>query len=212
MDGTGECYFILWPRGACRYCNIDYIISSAIKILWPLVLLPLLLSYDIICQWVKNLLERFNDDDFPARLRVPIPTADVQYVIPKYHFNGHKEDNHSRYSLNFKRGVGRTDGEEIERNWFRHNSTATSTREMGPGSRHDTLDDHFGWNNHLKMIKLGKLIVAGISMLSDGSTRCVSGSQARASVGKSRQAQGALPAVQHIIEGGDGKAMAQGGG
>ncbi|KAJ3477374.1 hypothetical protein NLI96_g10506 [Meripilus lineatus] len=44
-------------------------------------------------------------------------------------------------------GVGRTDGEGIERDWSGLNSLATSIREMGPGSRHDTLDDHFGdWN------------------------------------------------------------------
>lgn len=139
-----------------RYCNIDYIVASVVTLLWPLALLPLLLSYDIICQWIKNLLERFGDPVFPAHLRTAVPTGDVRYVIPKYHFNGHKEANHNRFSLNFKRGSGRTDGEEVERNWFRHNSTAASTREMGPGSRHDTLDDHFGWNNFLKNIKLGK--------------------------------------------------------
>lgn len=143
-----------------RYCNVDYIIASVAKLLWVqalLPLLPLLLSYDIICQWVKNVMERFSSDTFPDRLRVPIPTTKVQYLVPKYHFNGHKEENHNRYSFNLVRGVGRTDGEEIERTWFRHNAIATSTREMGPGSRHDTLDDHFGWNNFLKTIKLGKL-------------------------------------------------------
>lgn len=44
-------------------------------------------------------------------------------------------------------GVGRTDGEAPERGWSHINPVATSTREMGPGSRRDTLDDHFSdWN------------------------------------------------------------------
>lgn len=96
-----------------------------------------------------------HEEHFPEHLRVPIDTKDVRTVIPKYHFNGHKEEDHNRYSLNLVIGVGRTDGEEIERNWFRHNATAASTREMGPGSRHDTLEDHFGWSNHVKSTSLG---------------------------------------------------------
>lgn len=51
--------------------------------------------------------------------------------------------------------MGRTDGEEIEQNWARHDGTAGSTREMGPGSRHDTLEDHFGWANWQKVVKIG---------------------------------------------------------
>ncbi|KAF8910492.1 hypothetical protein CPB84DRAFT_1743352 [Gymnopilus junonius] len=40
-----------------------------------------------------------------------------------------------------------TDGEGVERGWDCINPIATSTCEMGPGSRRDTLDAHFGdWN------------------------------------------------------------------
>lgn len=57
-------------------------------------------------------------------------------------------------------GVGRTDGEEIERSWARHSGTASSTREMGPGSRHDTLEDHFGWSNWMKYSSMGECTLA----------------------------------------------------
>ncbi|KAK0231988.1 hypothetical protein EDD85DRAFT_955824 [Armillaria nabsnona] len=35
---------------------------------------------------------------------------------------------------------------------------AASTKEMGPGSRHDTLDDHFSYHNFIKLIGLGHLL------------------------------------------------------
>ena len=44
------------------------------------------------------------------------------------------------------------------------NRVANSTKEMGPGSRHDTLDDHFGHHNWRKYILLGKfsLFIIGL--------------------------------------------------
>ena len=53
------------------------------------------------------------------------------------------------------KGVGRTDGEEVERGWAKFNGTAGSTREMGPGSREETLEDHFEFNNVEKYLTLG---------------------------------------------------------
>ena len=118
---------------------------------------PLVLSYDIACQWEIYIRQRIAHDNFPSHLRIELPEgADLRFVIPKYHFWGHTGDDHSKYSLNFVRGVGRTDGEEVERNWWRHDATAASTREMGPGSRHDTLEDHFQWSNFEKFVGVGR--------------------------------------------------------
>ncbi|KAH6899328.1 hypothetical protein BKA70DRAFT_1526994 [Coprinopsis sp. MPI-PUGE-AT-0042] len=52
--------------------------------------------------------------------------------------------------------VGRTEGEAPERGWADSNGLAYSTREMGPGSRRDTLDDHFSAVNWTKVTKLSK--------------------------------------------------------
>lgn len=62
-----------------------------------------------------------------------------------------------QYSFNLTKGIGRTNGEVPERGWANINPAAQSTKEMGLGSRHDTLDDHFGDWNWKKMIKLGKV-------------------------------------------------------
>lgn len=126
---------------------------SAAKLIWNYIL-PLLFSYDIVCQWFINIFSRLAGADFPSHLDVGLPKGRIQWAIPKYHFNGHEEKDHNRFSLNLMPGVGRTDGEEIERTWGRHNATAASTREMGPGSRHDTLEDHFGWSNFRKVVGL----------------------------------------------------------
>ncbi|KIP01514.1 hypothetical protein PHLGIDRAFT_80473 [Phlebiopsis gigantea 11061_1 CR5-6] len=134
-----------------RYCNMDYIVASTLSLVekYP----PLVLSYDIACQWSIHLRERLAA--FPAHLRIDLPSdgPNLRYAIPKYHFNAHKNKDHNKYSLNFLK-VGRTDGEEVERNWAHHNQTAGSTREMGPGSRQGTLEDHFGYANWRKFADL----------------------------------------------------------
>ena len=136
------------------YCNMDFILWSAMVLLDPA--LDKLSSYDINCQFSQHIRERI--DRLPSHLQVRVRaiTGELRYVIPKYHWYAHKEYDHSKYSLNLVPGVGRTDGEEIERNWSRHDGAAASTREMGPGSRHDTLEDHFGWANWQRLLRLGE--------------------------------------------------------
>ncbi|KAJ7716424.1 hypothetical protein B0H16DRAFT_1741235 [Mycena metata] len=48
-----------------------------------------------------------------------------------------------RPSTNPTRSVVHYDGEAVERAWANANPVASSMRDMGPGLRHDTLDDHF---------------------------------------------------------------------
>lgn len=135
-----------------RYCNIDYVVASYLSLFGRRA--NTVLSYDIACQWAVNLKSRIAK--FPTHLQIDLPEGEVRYAIPKYHFNAHKEKDHNKYSLNLMKGVGRTDGEEIERNWSRHDGTASSTREMGPGSREDTLESHFGYANWRKYTALGE--------------------------------------------------------
>ena len=47
------------------------------------------------------------------------------------------------------------DGKGIEKSWAKMNHVANSTKEMGPGSRHDTLDDHPGHHIFKKYVALG---------------------------------------------------------
>lgn len=118
---------------------------------------PLVVSYDIACQWSKNFASRISE--FPPSLRFDLPATTFRTVIPKFHIYAHGKSCQSRWSLNYLRWMGRTDGEGVEREWSHINPVALSTRLMGPGGRHDTLDDHWGaWNWR-------KLVVLGMSLL-----------------------------------------------
>ncbi|KAJ7210362.1 hypothetical protein GGX14DRAFT_565567 [Mycena pura] len=61
-----------------------------------------------------------------------------------------------QFSLNLVPGSAQTDGEGIERPWAHIGGVASSTREMGPGSRDDTLDSHWSFWNWTKLIGLGE--------------------------------------------------------
>ncbi|KAJ7912877.1 hypothetical protein B0H13DRAFT_1874455 [Mycena leptocephala] len=86
----------------------------------------------------------------------------VRFIIPKLHIYGHKLLCQLLYSLNYTLGAARTDREGIERPWANVGPVATSTREMGPGGCQDTLNDHWGHWNWIKLIGLGALLKKGL--------------------------------------------------
>jgi hypothetical protein len=114
----------------------------------------LMLSYDIACQWSRNLRTRISQ--FPSWMRIP-PSLFVatRYVIPKLHIYGHGNKCQYKFSLNFLKWSARTNGEDIERWWSHINPTSMSTKEMSPGARHDTLDDHAAAWNFRKITRFG---------------------------------------------------------
>ncbi|KAJ7215649.1 hypothetical protein C8J57DRAFT_1199378 [Mycena rebaudengoi] len=141
-----------------RYCNMDWITFSAIM---GLTMLFLTISYDIACQWKVNVAERMAR--LPPQMHVDLSKVQVQFGLPVWHAGSHdcREDN----SLNFKPGVGKTDGEGIERTWSVLNPAAFATKEMGLGNRADGLDDRIDNHNFLKNLTQGhtlkrKLVVA----------------------------------------------------
>jgi hypothetical protein len=117
------------------------------------VLIFLFISYDIACQWHKNFWKRMKI--FPPDEALSDTVKYIRYLIPKFHLPAHVEECNLGFSFNLTKGVGRTDGEAPERGWANINPAAQSTKEMGPGSRRDTLDDHFGDWNWKKIIKMG---------------------------------------------------------
>ncbi|PPR05872.1 hypothetical protein CVT24_006626 [Panaeolus cyanescens] len=90
-------------------------------------------------------------DQWPEHLRIPKTTTLIP-AIPKLHEPMHQATNHQVFSLNFISGVGLSDLETPERVWGPHNNFGNGTKTQGPGSRQDTLDDHFGFWNWLKFI------------------------------------------------------------
>ncbi|KIL56403.1 hypothetical protein M378DRAFT_29974, partial [Amanita muscaria Koide BX008] len=71
--------------------------------------------------------------------------------IPSWHSNGHGPPCKASFYLGYMEGVGRTCGEEVETTWAQTNFLGVSTREMGPGARHETLDDQWGGLNFRKI-------------------------------------------------------------
>lgn len=108
------------------------------------------LAYDIGCQYSVNLVSRFQQQ-FPS-----MNIADLIILIGKMHVQSHVPECQWRYSFNYTDFVGQMDGEEAERFWSESNQIAGSTKQMNPGRRMDTLDDHIRDWNRRKMQNLGK--------------------------------------------------------
>ncbi|KAG6913835.1 hypothetical protein DXG01_004024 [Tephrocybe rancida] len=136
-----------------RYPNMDLIFASFLCFIYALYIL---ISYDIACQWFIHLLERM--DNWPESYQIP-STTQIRPALPKMHEAGHARKKHERLSLCYLRGVGLTDGESVERMWAGHNALGNAMKIMGPGTRHDVLDDHFGFWNWQKYMATGNTLV-----------------------------------------------------
>jgi hypothetical protein len=101
---------------------------------------------DIGCQYSKHFWQC--NQEFPDDLRLD-PDTDVDIAIPSWHINGHGPKCKCNFSMSYMVGAGRTCGEEVETSWAHTNSLGMSVHEMGPGARHETLNDHWNaWNFH----------------------------------------------------------------
>ncbi|KAG1741401.1 hypothetical protein EDD22DRAFT_786709, partial [Suillus occidentalis] len=138
-----------------KYVNMDYLFCSTIQ--YTKDLLVFNISYDIACQWSKNLQEQMRK--YPDHIRFDRSNKFITFLVPKFHLPAHILACQITYSHNLIRGMGRTDGEAPERGWANINPVATSTRKMGPGSWRDTLDDHFGDFNWKKLTNLGESLL-----------------------------------------------------
>lgn len=131
---------------------MDYLFLSALS---RTDFRQLVMSYDIACQWSVHLFERMSA--FPHYFQFDSDEKKIVFLVPKFHLPAHVAKCQTAFSFNLTRGVGRTDGEAPERAWANLNPAASSTKEMGPGSRRDTLDDLLGDWNHKKVIGLGNI-------------------------------------------------------
>jgi hypothetical protein len=140
-----------------RYSNIDYLFFSS---LIGITLLTIVASYDIACQWSCKFLTWAKA--MPPIMRLP-SWINVLFKVPKFHLPLHIKECHGPFSFSYTKGVGRTDGEGMERNWSWLNWSARSVSVMGPGSHEDTIDDLCGFSNWRKTVNFSKTF------------RCVSG-------------------------------------
>ncbi|KAJ7734855.1 hypothetical protein B0H16DRAFT_1731613 [Mycena metata] len=151
-NGVGDLQKGKWYVINCSppYANMDYIFAS---ILWHIdPRLAKIISYDIVCQWWQNLKSRVKN--LPALVRFRVVMLILRFVIPKLHIHAHTMACQLNFSLNLVPGSAQTDGEGIERPWANIGGVASSTREMGPGSRKEVLNNHWGFWNWQKLLGL----------------------------------------------------------
>ena len=108
-------------------------------------LLEWLLSYDVGCTYVANLLSRWEEWSLPPELRKIIESMKV--LLPQMHMLSHKENCQIDFAMCYKQGNGHSNGETVEIAWAILHDTGRSTREMNGGARHDALSDHFSGYN-----------------------------------------------------------------
>lgn len=135
----------------CRYLNMDFAFLSAIR---NTLISRIAITYDIACQWTRNLYKRI--PLFPQEYNEVFQEKEIFAGIPKFHLPGHGEKCKTKWSINFRRGWARTDGEGVERNWSVLDRFATVTREMAAGARHDFLDYQMGAVNWRKICGIGE--------------------------------------------------------
>ncbi|KAJ7763712.1 hypothetical protein B0H16DRAFT_1454979 [Mycena metata] len=137
-----------------RYINMDYIFFIGLA---GSELTELFVSYDIACQWHKNIWERMKT--FDREVRFVRGKKFCVFLIPKFHLPAHIEACNILFSFHLTLWVGMTDGEAPERGWAMLNPLASSTAEMGPGNRRDAINHAFNDMNHKKILGLGKAML-----------------------------------------------------
>ncbi len=104
------------------------------------------ISYDIGCQWGRNLWKRievYGEDLKPLQC----PDQVIVLVPPSSTLPAHVPSCQEEFCFLLECKVGQNRrGSPGAYMGLRQNAVASSTKEMGPGSRQDTLDDH--WSDH----------------------------------------------------------------
>jgi hypothetical protein len=135
---------------------MDFFIISVIILT---LMTSFIVSYDIACIWSRHFLERAASyvQDHPW---LKLPTSlNLVFLIPKFHLPVHIKRCWSKFSFNYQKYVGRTDGEGIERVWSWLNCIAYSVSMMTAGTWYDTLDDFCSFNNWRRTKSLGVFTV-----------------------------------------------------
>ncbi|KAJ7716269.1 hypothetical protein B0H16DRAFT_1339234 [Mycena metata] len=116
----------------------------------------LAISYDIAYQWQINLRKRL--ESMPSHLQVDLALITLLFALPVWHAAAHEVSCQNQNLLTYLDGVGRTDGEGIERTWSELNPIAWATKEMGRGARADAIEDKVDHHNWEKNIGQGTML------------------------------------------------------
>ncbi|KAF7311686.1 hypothetical protein MKEN_01072200 [Mycena kentingensis (nom. inval.)] len=172
VSGVGGCvcarHGVVRPQGLGdlqkgeRYANMDYIFIHAIR---DARVKQLVVSYDVVCQWKVYLRTRVLKILEDSTIPTDLDKFDIQFALPVWHATAHEEECQMANSLSYTRGVGRTDGEGIERTWAVLNTMSYATKEMSLPNRLDSLEDKVDRINFEKNVGEGdalprKLVIA----------------------------------------------------
>ncbi|KAJ7653994.1 hypothetical protein DFH06DRAFT_1330093 [Mycena polygramma] len=139
-----------------RYINMDWLFFMSLA---GSTVYRLFVSYDIACQWHKNIWGRMSKFSTYQGVVFMEGQKYVTFLVPKFHLPAHIELCNILFSFNLTPFVGMTDGEAPERGWADANRLANSTSISGPGARRDALDAHFQYWNWKKIMSLGRTLL-----------------------------------------------------
>ena len=141
-----------------RQMCMDYSVSEALKHTNMGGIKTVMLMYDIMCQYYKNMRKRFakmKGVTWPARLR-------CIRAVGLWHVHGHKSECLYRWASTYIPGVGMVDGEILETLWSLLNRTSKSMQTATTAHRAEVLDDHMGDSNWKKAINMHKLALTAL--------------------------------------------------
>jgi hypothetical protein len=131
---------------------MDFILFSTLV---NVIIVYLILSYDIACQYSKKFWTRMAE--LPSWMHLSLNPKNVWFKTPNFHLPPHQPPCHSPFLFHYMWGAGRTHGETIEQNWEFTNGAAASTKVMGLGTWHATLEDLFGFHNWRRTVARRRL-------------------------------------------------------
>ena len=117
-----------------------------------------ILSCDRACSLSVNFLSRL-EVEFPRHPQLHSIAQNLIWVIPKLHIQGHTEKCQYIFHLAFTDGVGRTDGESVERRWVDTKEVAVISKDASPASRIDIVNSEHDWSNYVRGVTMGVFVV-----------------------------------------------------
>ena len=125
---------------------IDFIVLRVIKILGIDPAQGLFFIYDIVCQYIINLLKRIGKD-LPDDLT-------IEKAIDLFHVHCHKDECFFRYATTFIPGAGVVAAQILESLWSTLNTISPKLRTASLPHRAETLDDHACDSNYKKLLSM----------------------------------------------------------
>ncbi|KAJ7023233.1 hypothetical protein C8F04DRAFT_1193689 [Mycena alexandri] len=129
------------------FCNMDFLFFAAVL---NFALMWLILSYDIACQFSKNIWTRM--PNLPEKYHLKIDCANIRWMVPNFHLPPHKTGCHSPFSFHWLWGAGCTHGETVEQNREFVNRAAASTKLMALGAGATALEGLFAFHNWRRLV------------------------------------------------------------